>query len=132
MDLYFERHDGQAVTCDDFRQAMADANGVDLADFDKWYSQAGTPQLVIKTEYSPASRTYTIQASQSTPPSPGQPTKEPVPIPIAVGLLRASGQELPLRLQVHLPAPSSSALRASFLSFGHCCQVDEHGMAGKD
>lgn len=100
MDLYFQRHDGQAVTCDDFRKAMADANGVDLEDFDMWYCQAGTPQLVVKTEYSPSARTFTVKASQSIPPTPGQPTKEAVPIPIAVGLLSSSGQEMPLRLQV--------------------------------
>eukprot|EP00884_Botryococcus_braunii_P010598 jgi/Botrbrau1/1953/Bobra.0005s0045.1 len=99
MDLYFQRHDGEAVTCDDFRKAMADANAADLEDFDKWYSQAGTPQLVIRTEYSPSARTFTVKASQSTPPTAGQPTKEAVPIPIAVGLLSSSGQELPLRLQ---------------------------------
>ncbi|KAK9846623.1 hypothetical protein WJX81_007796 [Elliptochloris bilobata] len=101
MDLYFQRHDGQAVTCDDFRAAMADAKGRDLSAFAAWYGQAGTPQVTVAGEYDAAARTFTLSASQRTPPTPGQSDKAPVPIPIAVGLLGADGQELPLHLKGH-------------------------------
>ena len=98
MDLYFQRHDGAAVTCDDFRAAMADANGVNLDAFGAWYAQAGTPEVVVETAHDAAAGTFTITATQSTPPTPGQPAKGPVPIPIAVGLLGADGRDLPLAL----------------------------------
>ncbi len=98
MDLYFRRHDGQAVTCDDFVAAMADANGVDLTQFKRWYHQAGTPELTVGDAYDPVSRRYTLTVRQSCPPTPGQPHKEPFHIPLALGLLDAEGGDLPLRL----------------------------------
>ena len=98
MDLYFQRHDGEAVTCDDFRAAMADANGVDLTQFARWYSQAGTPIVESEGRHDAAKRTYTLRLSQSCPPTPGQPDKEPFVIPVAVGLLDAQGRDLPLEL----------------------------------
>ena len=98
MDLYFERHDGQAVTCDDFRSAMADANGADLSAFARWYEQAGTPEVTVATAHDPAERTFTVTARQRTPAAPGQPEKGPVPIPIATGLLAADGSDLELAL----------------------------------
>jgi aminopeptidase N len=96
MDLYFKRHDGQAVTCDDFRSAMADANQRDLALFERWYSQAGTPVVKATTRYDAGARTYDLTLTQSCPPSPGQPTKLPFHIPIAVGLLGADGKDMQL------------------------------------
>ena len=93
MDLYFERHDGQAVTCDDFRAAMADANNVDLTQFERWYTQAGTPTLTCQGAYDAAAKRYTLTLSQSTEATPGQPNKEPFHIPVAVGLLAADGSE---------------------------------------
>ncbi|HEX8786986.1 MAG TPA: aminopeptidase N [Telluria sp.] len=96
MDLYFDRHDGQAVTCDDFRLAMADANGRDLGQFERWYSQAGTPVVQAEGRYDAAARTYTLRLQQSCPPTPGQPEKLPFHIPVAVGLLGADGRDLPL------------------------------------
>ncbi|MEX5748913.1 aminopeptidase N [Massilia sp. X63] len=96
MDLYFERHDGQAVTCDDFRLAMADANGRDLTQFERWYDQAGTPELRFETRYDEAARTYTLTLFQSCPPTPGQPDKRPFHIPVAVGLLDREGRDMPL------------------------------------
>eukprot|EP00210_Caulerpa_lentillifera_P000431 g417.t1 len=99
MDLYFQRHDGQAVTCDDFLNAMATANSKDLTALSKWYGQAGTPQLTISTNYDSKEKTYTIKASQKTPPTPGQTTKEPVLIPIKIGLLGPDGKELELKLR---------------------------------
>ena len=98
-DLYFQRHDGQAVTCDDFVKAMEDANGVDLTQFKRWYSQSGTPRLAVEGEYDAAARRYTLTVRQSCPPTPGQPSKEPFVIPVALGLLDANGAEIALRLQ---------------------------------
>ncbi|HEX8887454.1 MAG TPA: aminopeptidase N, partial [Noviherbaspirillum sp.] len=99
MDLYFQRHDGQAVTCDDFRAAMADANGRNLDQFERWYSQAGTPRVTVKTRFDEENRTYDITLSQSCPPTPGQKTKLPFHIPVKVGLLDAIGADLPLTLE---------------------------------
>jgi aminopeptidase N len=100
LNLYFERHDGQAVTCDDFAQAMADANpGSELArllePFKRWYSQAGTPRVHVSSDYDPAARTYTLTLRQSCPPTPGQPDKLPFVIPVAMGLLDHQGNTLP-------------------------------------
>lgn len=94
MDLYFERHDGQAVTCDDFRAAMADANDRDLAQFERWYSQAGTPVVTARTRYDAVKRNFDIILSQR-----GQADQQPFHIPVAVGLLGADGKDLPLTLE---------------------------------
>ena len=98
MDLYFERHDGQAVQCDDFRAAMADANGRDFTQFERWYSQAGTPVVTAATRYDAASQTFELTLSQSCPATPGQPKKLPFHIPVTVGLLGADGRDLPLHV----------------------------------
>ncbi|WP_285962234.1 aminopeptidase N [Pseudomonas tohonis] len=97
-DLYFERHDGQAVTCDDFVKAMEDANGVDLTQFKRWYSQAGTPRLAVEEAFDAAARTYSLTFRQSCPATPGQAEKLPFVIPVELGLLDAAGNDLPLRL----------------------------------
>ncbi|AVS61732.1 aminopeptidase N [Paracidovorax avenae] len=104
MKLYFERHDGQAVTCDDFAQAIADANpGSELArllpQFKRWYAQAGTPRVRARGNYDASARTYTLTLEQSIAPTPGQPVKEPMVIPVALGLLGADGVALPLQLE---------------------------------
>ena len=99
MDLYFERHDGQAVECDDFRAAMADANGRDLAQFERWYSQAGTPVLTARTHYDAAKRQFDIILSQRAAASVGQSGQLPFHIPVAVGLLGENGKDLPLTLE---------------------------------
>ena len=96
-DLYFSRHDGQAVTCEDFVCAMEDASGFDLGQFRRWYSQAGTPVLSVQDHYDPDSQTYTLDVTQSCPATPGQPDKEPFVIPLAMGLLGDAGN-LPLHL----------------------------------
>ncbi|MFZ2405151.1 MAG: aminopeptidase N [Methylobacter sp.] len=90
-DLYFERHDGQAVTCDDFVSAMEAANGVDLSQFRRWYAQAGTPVLTVRQHYDPAAQTLTLTLNQSCPPTPGQAVKEPLHIPVTMGLLNKDG-----------------------------------------
>ncbi len=96
MDRYFERHDGQAVTCDDFVQAHADANGLDLRQFQRWYSQAGTPLLNVRDEFDAATQTYRLHIAQQTP---AQPNNEPFYIPFVIGLLDKTGKALPPRWQ---------------------------------
>jgi aminopeptidase N len=113
MKLYFERHDGQAVTCDDFAQAIADANPEsDLArllpQFKRWYSQAGTPHVRAEGTYDAAARSYTLTLSQSCMPTPGQAAKQPFVIPVSLGLLGANGQELPLQL-AHWTQPETGS-----------------------
>jgi aminopeptidase N len=98
MDLYFERHDNHAVTIDDFVAAMADASGVDLTDFKLWYHQAGTPEISIEDSYDPEAKRYSLTIRQGTKPTPGQPDKYPVVVPVAMGLLDGNGQELATRL----------------------------------
>ncbi len=98
MDLYFARHDNSAVTIDDFVQAMQDASGVDLQRFKLWYHQAGTPELTIDDSYDAVTKRYSLTIRQSTPPTPGQPAKQPLVIPVAMGLLDGNGQELATRL----------------------------------
>lgn len=98
-DLYFERHDGQAVTTDDFVTAMQDANGVDLTQFKNWYAQAGTPELHISDEYDATQRQYRLTVKQSCPATPGQDRKLPFHIPLTMGLLDEQGKDLPLQLQ---------------------------------
>ncbi|MDD0842632.1 aminopeptidase N [Pseudomonas sp. Gutcm_11s] len=97
-DLYFSRHDGQAVTCDDFVKAMEDASGQDLSQFKRWYSQAGTPRLDVSESYDAAANTYRLQLRQSCPATPGQVEKLPFVIPLELALLDAQGRELPLQL----------------------------------
>ncbi len=97
-DLYFERHDGEAVTTDDFVRCMEDASGRDLTQFRRWYTQAGTPELEVSDAYDAAALAYTLTVRQSCPPTPGQPEKAPFHVPLAVGLLGADGRDLPLRL----------------------------------
>ncbi|MAX91290.1 MAG: aminopeptidase N [Pseudomonas sp.] len=98
-DLYFERHDGQAVTVDDFVKAMEDANGADLTQFKRWYSQAGTPRLVVSEQYDATAKTYSLTFRQSCPPTPGQSEKSAFVIPVSLGLLDGQGNEIALRLQ---------------------------------
>ena len=97
-DLYFERHDGQAVTCDDFISALEDANSTDLTQFKRWYSQAGTPVLEVDGHYDAATSSFHLRCRQSCPPTPGQAEKLPFVIPLRMALLDSTGQELPLHL----------------------------------
>jgi aminopeptidase N len=106
-DLYFERHDGQAVTCEDFVRAMEDASGVDLGQFRRWYSQAGTPRLAASGHFDAATGRYTLSLRQSCPPTPGQADKETLMIPVALGLLGTAGN-LPLRLAGEPPDPETA------------------------
>ena len=104
IDLYFQRHDGQAVTCDDFAQCMADANpqsplAQHLDVFKRWYSQAGTPDLQASGTYDAAAHTYTLTLKQSCDATPGQPEKLPFLIPVRMGLVGTDGRDMPLHLQ---------------------------------
>ncbi|XP_027916375.1 puromycin-sensitive aminopeptidase isoform X2 [Vigna unguiculata] len=101
MDLYFKRHDGQAVTCEDFFSAMRDANDADFANFLSWYSQAGTPVVKINTSYNSEAHTFSLKISQEIPPTPGQSVKEPTFIPVAVGLLDSKGKDILLSSLYH-------------------------------
>ncbi|MBR9838568.1 MAG: aminopeptidase N [Rhodobacteraceae bacterium] len=92
LDLYFERHDGQACTIEDWLKVFEDATGRDLTQFKRWYSQSGTPHLRVSEDY--ADGTYTLTFTQETPPTPGQPDKAPQVLPIAVGLLNPNGDEV--------------------------------------
>ncbi|MDR2208252.1 MAG: aminopeptidase N [Azoarcus sp.] len=95
MNLYFRRHDGQAVTCDDFISAMSDANETDLAAFMRWYARAGTPRLKARGQWKADSASYALTLSQSVPPG----ESLPLIIPVAVGLIAPDGRDLPLRLE---------------------------------
>ena len=116
MTLYFERHDGQAVTCDDFAQAIADANPASslanlLPQFKHWYSQAGTPRITATGVYDASAGTYTLSLSQSCAPTTGQASKQPFVIPLTLGLLGAVGADLPL----HLAGDNAAAVKSRTL-----------------
>lgn len=98
MDLYFERHDGQAVTCDDFVAAMSDASGKDLEQFTLWYGQSGTPMIEIIEEWNEQEKEFTLNLQQSCPPTPGQKEKKPFHIPIELGLLDKDGNDIDLEV----------------------------------
>jgi aminopeptidase N len=109
-DLYFKRHDGQAVTCEDFVKAMEDASAKDLTQFRRWYSQAGTPALKVSGDYNAEQQTYCLTVEQDCEASPGQPDKEPFHIPLAMALL-GSQAELPLVLAGESPLAASNTER---------------------
>ncbi|ALO46538.1 aminopeptidase N [Pseudohongiella spirulinae] len=111
-DLYFERHDGQAVTTEDFVRAMEEASGVDLQQFRRWYTQSGTPVMHVSGHYNEPAQTYELSLSQSCPPTPGQPHKEPFHIPLRMGLLGAGGNEL----ELNLPGEKHSGLTERVLN----------------
>ncbi|MFZ5774891.1 MAG: aminopeptidase N [Thermodesulfobacteriota bacterium] len=108
--LYLSRHDGAAATCNDFVDAMVEVSGRDLGQFRRWYSQAGTPVLTVQTGYDPEGRRYQLQLSQHTPPTPGQPEKLPLHLPIRLALLASDGSELPL----NCPGREAEAGRSLF------------------
>lgn len=98
MDLYFARHDGQAATIEDYIKTMEDVSGIDLKQFRLWYTQAGTPLVTVSEDYDPKQKIYTLTMSQTCPPTPGQPEKLPMHIPIKMGLLTKQGEALPLHI----------------------------------
>jgi aminopeptidase N len=118
MKLYVERHDGEAATCDQFVAAMADANGADLSQFQRWYAQAGTPEIAVDGRYDAASGDYELTVTQTVPPTPGQPDKLPMQMPFAIGLLDAQGRDIALKADAaDMPRPgllNISAARQTF------------------
>jgi aminopeptidase N len=96
MDLYFQRHDGEAATVEQFVQCFADASGRDMTQFMRWYSQAGTPQVTVQSRYDAQAKTLSLDLAQTVPPTPGQPAKQPMVIPLRLGLVGADGRDLPL------------------------------------
>ncbi|HEY2532973.1 MAG TPA: aminopeptidase N [Xanthobacteraceae bacterium] len=98
MDLYFRRHDGQAATVEQFVQCFADESGRDFSQFMRWYAQAGTPDVAVTTHYDASAKTYRLDIAQTVPPTPGQPNKQPMAIPLAIGLVDKNGDDLPLWL----------------------------------
>ncbi len=98
LKLYLERHDGQAVTCDDFLAAMEDANGARLQRFGRWYGQSGTPEVRVSTDFDARQSRFTLHLSQRTPPTHDQQEKQALVIPFAMGLLSQDGEEYPLQL----------------------------------
>jgi aminopeptidase N len=110
LDLYFERHDGQAATCDQFVAAMADASGRDLGQFLRWYSQAGTPRVAVSRAYDADRRILELRIVQQCPPTPGQADKEPLLIPLSLGLVGADGRDQPLRLEGETQAGGSTRI----------------------
>jgi len=121
MTLYFERHDGQAVTCDDFAQAIADANPSSplaqlLPQFKRWYSQAGTPRLLAEGVYNSDAQTFTLNLSQSCLATADQANKEAFVIPVSVGLLDADGHPIAVQLQGETPSQSIQFSKTLVLS----------------
>jgi len=110
IDVYFERHDGQAVTVDQLVAAIEDASGSDLAQFRRWYEQAGTPRLEVRARHDAAAKTYELTVIQRCPPTPGQPKKQPLHMPLKVGLIGADGRDLPLRLEGETTARGTSVV----------------------
>jgi aminopeptidase N len=98
MDLYFSRHDGEAATVEQFVQCFADVASANLTQFMLWYSQAGTPEIVATGSYDAGAKTYRLDLAQTIPETPGQPSKAPMVIPLAVGLVGRDGRDLPLKL----------------------------------
>jgi aminopeptidase N len=94
MDLYFDRHDGQAVTIEDFLTCFADANSRDLSQFKLWYEQAGTPEVIARGHFDAGKKTYALTLAQKIPPTPGQPTKQPMHVPVRFGLVGPNGDDL--------------------------------------
>jgi len=96
MELYFNRFDGNAATIEDFLSCFAESSGRDLTHFALWYAQAGTPKVTARGSYDESAKTYTLDLSQETPPTPGQPVKKPLVMPIRIGLISRDGAEIPL------------------------------------
>ena len=108
MDLYFERHDGHAATVEQFVQCFADVERRDLTQFMRWYSQAGTPEVAANGQLRSGGRkAYRLEIAQTVPPTPGQPVKEPMVIPLALGLVGRDGRDLPLSLADGRPSSAA-------------------------
>ncbi len=117
MDLYFARHDGEAATVEQFIQCFADASTGDMTQFMRWYSQAGTPEVTVAGRFDGTRRTYTLDCKQRVPPTPGQPNKDPMVIPLSLGLVGKDGGDIPLTLSDGAPVSHHIVLREPFARF---------------
>jgi aminopeptidase N len=122
-DLYFERFDGQAVTTEDFVACMEEAGDLDLGQFRRWYSQAGTPVLECADGFDESTGTYRLEVRQHTPPTPGQSTKLPLHIPFALGLLDAAGNDLPIQLAGEPEAPPPGTRMLALRDSVECFEI---------
>ena len=125
MDLYFARHDGEAATVEQFIKCFADVSGRDMTQFMRWYSQAGTPEVTVCGRFDAARKTYMLDVKQNVPPTPGQPTKEPMVIPLGIGLVGKDGRDLPLATQ------SASVAHGVLVLSEPAAMIEFTGIAGK-
>jgi len=126
MDLYFSRHDGEAATVEQFIQCFADVSGRNLTQFMRWYSQAGTPEVTVKGKFDPARRTYTLECKQIVPATPGQSTKEPMVIPLSLGLVGKNGRDMPLSLSSGEPVRQGIVVLNEPAATFEFVNLDEH------
>ena len=122
MDLYFERHDGEAATVEQFVQCFADVSRRDFSQFMRWYTQAGTPEVTVHTRHDAARKTFTLECTQHLAPTPGQPEKLPMVIPLAIGLVGKDGNDLPLTLA----GGAGRARRAGAHRTHACVRIHRH------
>src|SRR5262245_64951628 len=111
MNLYFARHDGEAATVEQFIRCFADASKRDLTQFMRWYSQAGTPEVTVNSRFDAARKTYLLECKQVVPPTAGQPVKEPMVIPLSLGLVGKDGSDMPLKLSTGEPINEGVVVR---------------------
>ena len=123
MDEYFTRFDGQAVCCDDFLDVMQEVSGKDLTQFRTWYSQSGTPEISYSGHYDDKKHTYTLTVSQITRPTADQSSKEPLHMPIAIGLIGQSGKDVPLYLEGAIDDHSKTAPTTRVLELTEATQT---------
>ena len=125
MDLYFTRHDGEAATVEQFIQCFADASRRNLTQFMRWYSQAGTPEVTTRGHYDATRRTYTLNCKQTVPPTPGQPTKQPMVVPLSLGLVGKDGRDLPLKVSAGEPISDAVVILDGAATTFEFANVDE-------
>ncbi len=125
MDLYFARHDGEAATVEQFIKCFADASRRDLTQFMRWYSQAGTPEVTTRGHYDATRRTYTLSCTQTVPPTPGQPIKQPMVVPLSLGLVGKDGRDLPLKLSADGAISDTVVVLADAVATFEFVDVDE-------
>lgn len=132
MDLYFERHDGEAATIEDFVKVFADVSGQDFSQFALWYDQAGTPKVEAAFAYNAANETYTIELTQSLGATPGQSVKKPMHIPIAFGLIGPDGKDMVATsveggdvrgdiIHLHRSSETIAFMASRNALYRHCC-----------